>query len=62
MSIALLLILFAVSLFCLYFAIVCLIVACRENELPDIDDLERIERTLEKVGEGVSGEWPVMNC
>ena len=40
MNILLLSILFVVSLFCLYFAIVCLIVACRENELPDIEDLE----------------------
>ncbi len=40
MSIVLFLILFVVSLSCLYFAIVCLIVACRENDLPDIEDLE----------------------
>jgi hypothetical protein len=40
MSIVLFLILFVVSLFCLYFAIMCLIVACRENDLPDIEDLE----------------------
>jgi hypothetical protein len=40
MGLLLFLILIVVSMFCLYFAIVCLIVACRENELPDIEDLE----------------------
>jgi Na+/H+ antiporter NhaD/arsenite permease-like protein len=40
MSLLLFIILFVVSLFCLYFAIVCLIVAYRENDLPDIEDLE----------------------
>ncbi len=34
-----------VSLFCLYFAIACVIAAYRENDLPDIEDLDSHQDT-----------------